>query len=172
MQIIIRSENSSDYNQITHVNDQAFEQPNEGRLITQLRALPDFIPDLSLVAEFEGQIIGHILFTISKVKWENDIFEMLCLAPMAVLPEFQKKGIGSKLVQEGLKRARALGYQSVNVLGHKNFYPKFGFRPASHWEIKAPFEVPDDVFMALELVDGALKGQKGVVHYAEPFKEV
>lgn len=95
----------------------------------------------------------------------------MALAPVSVAPEYQKKGIGSQLIRTALKNAKDLGYCSVIVLGHKDFYPKFGFKPASLWNIQAPFEVPDDVFMALELTDHSLEKVQGVVHYSKAFLE-
>lgn len=172
MKINIRPEQLADYEQITQINDLAFGQPTEGRLVEQIRQLPDFIPELSLVAELDGQIIGYILFSLVQVVADNgNHAAMLCLAPLAVLPEFQNKNVGTSLVKEGLKRAKAMGYESVNVLGHKDYYPRFGFRPASHWGISTPFKVPDEVFMAMELVEGSLKKVSGVIQYSEPFKE-
>jgi predicted N-acetyltransferase YhbS len=91
---------------------------------------------------------------------------------MAVLPEYQKKGIGLQLVEEGLKRARKLGFKSVIVLGHAAYYPRFGFEPAGKWGIRPPFEVPDDAFMALELVRDGLKDIQGTVEYPPEFNDV
>lgn len=88
---------------------------------------------------------------------------------MSVLPSFQNKGIGSKLVLYGLNRALESGYNSVIVLGHAGYYPRFGFKPASVWNIRAPIEVPDDVFMAKELIEGALIGISGIVKYPGEF---
>jgi putative acetyltransferase len=139
MNIKIRHETASNYPAVKKVNDLAFNQPDEGILVDKLRLNPAFIPELSLVAEFEGQIIGHILFSPIRIINNDQVFQSLALAPMAVLPEFQKKGIGKKLVISGLNSARKSIYQSVIVLGHKDYYPKFGFRPASNWHIKAPF---------------------------------
>ncbi len=90
---------------------------------------------------------------------------------MCVHPDYQRKGIGSKLVKEGLKRAREKGYRSVIVIGHPEYYPRFGFSKASKFDIKAPFDVPDNAFMALELVENALENVKGIVEYPKPFLE-
>ncbi|MDQ0242938.1 putative N-acetyltransferase YhbS [Bacillus fengqiuensis] len=95
----------------------------------------------------------------------------MALAPVSVVPEYQKKGIGSQLIHTALKNAKERGYHSVIVLGHKSYYPKFGFKTASSWNIKAPFEVPDEVFMALELTADSLKNVQGVVHYSKAFSE-
>jgi len=168
----IRPEMIDDYASITEVNDLAFGQKNEGQLILRLRGTKKFIPGLSLVAEIEGRLVGHILFYPIEIRSEGKVFPSLALAPMAVLPEYQKQGIGSRLVKEGLKKARKLGFKSVIVLGHAAYYPRFGFEPASRWGIRPPFEVPDDVFMALELVREGLKGVQGVVVYPPEFSEV
>ena len=164
----IRQETTADYRAVYALNEVAFGQKDESELVEKIRKGYYFIPELSLVAEVDGQIAGHILF--SKIKIKSDMeFESLSLAPMAVLPEFQKKGVGGSLITEGLKKARGLGYESVIVLGHKEYYPKFGFEKASKWEIVCPFEVPDGSFMAIELISGALSGKAGTVVYPKEF---
>jgi len=168
----IRHETDRDYRGITEVNDLGFGQKNEGQLILRLRETRKFIPELSLVAEIESRIVGHILFYPIEIKSDDQVFPSLALAPMAVLPESQKQGIGSQLVREGLKRARDLGFKSAIVLGHAAYYPRFGFEPASRWGIRPPFDVPDDVFMALELVKDALKDIQGTVEYPPEFNDV
>jgi predicted N-acetyltransferase YhbS len=95
----------------------------------------------------------------------------LALAPVSVVPEHQNKGIGSALISESLKIAKEIGFKSVIVLGHDKYYPRFGFKPASTWGIKAPFDVPDEFFMALELGDGALEDISGTVVYSKEFFE-
>jgi len=172
MDASIRQETDQDYRGITHVNNLGFGQKNEGELILKLRKTRKFIPELSLVAEVQSGIVGHILFYPIEIKSQGQVFPSLALAPMAVIPEYQKKGIGGELVKEGLKRARDLGFKSVIVLGHAAYYPRFGFEPASRWDIRPPFDVPDDVFMALELVRDGLKGAQGVVVYPPEFSEV
>ncbi len=172
MNVTVRQEKDQDYRDITQVHDLGFGQKNEGELILRLRKTKKFIPELSLVAENEGRIVGHILFYPIEIKGEGQVSPSLALAPMAVLPDYQKKGIGGQLVREGLKRARDLGFRSVIVLGHAAYYPRFGFEPAGRWNIRPPFEVPDDVFMALELVQDGLKGIRGTVEYPPEFNEV
>jgi len=138
----------------------------------RLRKTKKFNPGLSLVAEVQGRIVGHILFYPIEIRSEDKVFPSLALAPMAVLPEYQRQGIGSQLVEEGLKKARKLGFSSVIVLGHAAYYPRFGFEPAGKWGIQPPFEVPDDVFMALELVRDGLKDIQGTVEYPPEFKSL
>lgn len=172
MQINLRPETINDYAGIKNINDLAFGQADEGLLIEKLRLNPDFIDKLSIVAEFKDKIVGHILFFPIKIQDGSKKHESLALAPMAVLPDFQNKGIGGQLVIKGLEIAKELGFKSVIVLGHKDYYPKFGFLPASIWGIKAPFDVPDEVFMAIELVGDGLKDVSGLVGYPKEFEEV
>ncbi|MGI9544238.1 MAG: GNAT family N-acetyltransferase [Cyclobacteriaceae bacterium] len=168
----IRSETPEDYTLIDTINDEAFGQPDEGLLIRALRKRSDFIPDLSLVAWVKGNPIGHVLFTPIEIHSGEKSFGSLALAPMAVRPQYQKKGVGTALVAAGIEKARQLGFKSIIVLGHPKYYPRFGFRPASLWSIKAPFEVSDDAFMALELTKEGLEGIHGTVAYPEEFQEV
>jgi putative acetyltransferase len=172
MKINIRHETINDYLGIKQVNDLAFGQPNEGLLVEKLRLNTNYIEKLSLVAEYNDRIIGHILFFPIKVQDDSKYHDSLALAPMSVTPEFQNKGIGGQLICKGLEIAAQLGFKSVIVLGHKDYYPRYGFVPASKWRIKAPFELPDEVFMAMELEKDGLKEVSGVVEYPEEFEEV
>ena len=172
MNVQIRSENPSDYTGIKNVNDLAFSQTNEGILVEKLRVNPDFVEQLSLVAVRGGEIVGHILFPPI---WIDDGIikrRTLALAPMSVLPDYQKKGIGSQLVNKGLKICRRLGYKSVIVLGHPAYYSKFRFVEASLFGINSPFDVPEEVFMGMELVPDGLKDITGIVQYSKEFNEV
>ena len=171
MNITIRREEDNDHIQIYEVNKLAFQQENEGKLIAKIRKSENFIPELSIVAELDNRIVGHILFSKIKIAGDSD-YESLALAPMAVIPEFQKKRIGSELIKKGMDKAKELGFDSIIVLGHKEYYPKFGFQRASKWDIKCPFEVPDEVFMAIELTEKALEGKAGTVKYPDEFNEV
>lgn len=131
MEVNVRQEIESDYLDVYELNKLAFGEDNEAKLVERLRNCDSFIPELSLVATIDNKIVGHILFTGIKIKDENDQkFDSLALAPMAVRPELQKQGIGGQLIQKGLKKARELGHKSVIVLGHEHYYPKFGFVPA------------------------------------------
>lgn len=173
MEIVVRPETPQDYPAITKINDLAFEQPNEGRLIEKLRHNKAFISRLSLVAEVEGRVVGHILFFPIEVKEEEGIVSLsLALAPMAVSPEFQKRGIGGRLIMSGLEMAQKLHHRSAIVLGHAEYYSKFGFKPASLWNIRAPFDVPNEAFMAIELTTNGLKDVEGTVLYPNEFGEV
>ncbi len=169
---IIRPETKDDYQDISEINDSAFGQAAEGKLVVDLRNLEDFIPELSLVAEYKNQLIGHVLLTVNSIVNKQGISTSLTLAPVAVLPQFQKQCIGSKLITASLEEAKQLGFKAVNVLGHPWYYPRFGFKPASKWSISPPFQVADDVFMMLELEKGALDNVSGTVQYPQPFMDL
>lgn len=168
MDLLIRQEEKKDRKDIYEVNRLAFGQENESKLIDRIRAGSNFVPGLSLVAVTGGKTVGHILFSKIKIIGSS-VFKTLALAPMAVVPAFQKQGIGSELVKEGMSRAKELGFDSIIVVGHKNYYRRFGFEGASKWDIKCPFEVPDEAFMAVELTEKALEGKSGTVEYPEEF---
>jgi putative acetyltransferase len=170
--ITIRSERRADYGQITRINNAAFGQPNEGKLIEALRKTASFDAGLSLIASSEEKIVGHILFYPIAIQASSGEYPSLSLAPMSVLPEYQNRGIGSKLVWEGLQTAKDRGYRSVIVLGHPGFYPRFGFQRAGKWQIKSPFDAPDEAFMARELIPGAFKDIHGTVKYPKEFNDV
>ena len=169
MDVLIRNEEKDDYNDIRKINDLAFGQENEGKLVDSLRKKSEYNHLLSLVAEIKGKIVGHILFFPIKIQNENKDYTVLSLAPMAVHPDFQNKGIGSKLVKKGLENAKGVGFSAVIVVGHPNYYPRFGFIPASNWNIKLPFDVPDDVFLALELRENSLKNVSGSVDFPKEY---
>lgn len=176
MNIIIRQETEKDYKLTESVVEKAFKNVEHSNhkeqfLVAQLRKSDMFIPKLSLVAETCKEIVGHIMLTKVFVENDKDKHSSLALAPVSVLPEYQNKGIGNRLISESLKIARELGFKSVIVLGHDKYYPQFGFKPASTWEIKAPFDVPNEAFMALELEDKGLDGVKGTVIYGKEFFE-
>lgn len=171
MNIDIRREIELDYTEVFNVIKKAFENAehsdgNEQNLVTKLRKSSSFIPELSLVADYNGKIVGHILF--SKVKIGDSI--QIALAPVSVLPEFQKQGIGSKLIREGHKIAKELGYKISVVLGHEKYYPKFGYEIASKLGIEVPFDVPIENFMVLNLSNEKCN-IKGTVEYAKEFFE-
>lgn len=173
--LFIRKETPEDYERVIELTEKAFEpleisDGTEGKLVEDLRKSESFIGELSLVAEQNGNVIGHILFTPVLIDNGQEIFESLTLAPVSVFPEFQNQGVGSKLIHEGHRIARQLGFTSVIVVGHPEYYPRFGYKPASHWKIIAPFDLPsDDVFMALELVHGSLSKVSGKVIFPPEF---
>ena len=172
MKIKIRTEKASDHHDVFFVVKSAFETAefsdhDEHNLINRLRKSDSFVPKLSLVAEYNNKIVGHILFTEIAVG-ENTL---VALAPLAVIPEMQGKGIGGKLILEGHKIASQLGYKGSIVMGHDKYYPRFGYRKASFYNITAPFDVPEECFMAIELQRGGLDDVQGVVKYAKEFFE-
>ena len=173
MNIKIRQERKNDYPLVYYLNMIAFGQENESKLVESLRESDSFIPELSIITSLDNKIVGYILFTKIKIKDdfgnEND---SLALAPISVSPTLQKQGIGGQLIKYGLIKARELGHKSVIVLGHEKYYPRFGFIPADKWNIKAPFDVPINVFMGMELVEDGLKNVKGTVQYQKEFENV
>lgn len=176
MDIIVRQESEQDYKTTEDVVKKAFENAEhsdnkEHELVARLRKSEMFIPELSLVAEHNGEILGHIMLTKLSINNNTNKYASLALAPVSVLPEWQNKGIGSRLITESIKTAKKLGYKSIVVLGHEIYYPKFGFRPASRWGIKPTFDVKDEAFMALELEDYSLFGVSGNVEYSREFFE-
>lgn len=161
MHILIREENFNDYKETEKVVEKAFENEEltdhaEHLLVARIRESDAFIPELSLVAEQDGEIVGHIMLSKISIKNEENEYDSLAMAPVSVLPEYQNKGIGNQLIRQSIADAQKLGFKSIIVLGHASYYPQFGFTPASTWNIKAPFEVPDEAFMAIELEAGAL----------------
>ncbi|MFA8435614.1 MAG: GNAT family N-acetyltransferase [Marinifilaceae bacterium] len=172
MKIQVLPEQKQHYNTITMINDMAFGQEAEGQLVIKLRKNRKFRKELSLVACMGPEVVGHILFFPIDILKEDGTHPTLALAPMSVIPELQGLGIGSELVKKGLAKAKKLGYDSVIVLGHEDYYPRFGFQPASHWKIIAPFEVPDAAFLAIELEKGALENAAGKVQYPKEFDNV
>lgn len=167
--ITLRKETEKDYPEIIRVNDRAFGRKAEGKLVNTLRNTDNYISELSIIAENEGQVIGHILFYPVQIHNGDDRHTSLELAPMSVLPEFQKKSIGKLLVIYALQVAKDLGHKSVMVLGHPSYYPRFGFETASKWKIKSPFPAPDEAFMAIELERGSLDKVSGTVEFPEAF---
>lgn len=164
--IVIRSEAREDYPAVYTLVRRAFSRENEARLVEMLRELPEFVPDLSLVAGMDGRIVGHILFSPARTTGGGTV---LALAPVAVDPPFQRQGIGSALVRRGLAECQRLGYGVVIVIGHSDYYPRFGFSPARERGFEVSFPVPDEAFMVLELWPGALEGAGGTIIYPPAF---
>ncbi|AJH72228.1 acetyltransferase family protein [Bacillus cereus ATCC 4342] len=173
--VTIRQERQTDYRKTEEVVQQAFlneefSDKKEHALVKRIRECDAFIPELSIVAVDE-EIVGHIMLSKITIEQDGASVDSLALAPVSVARGYQKKGIGGKLIVAALAKAKELGYGSVVVLGHPEYYPKFGFKKASKWNIKAPFEVPEEVFMVMELTENALEGVKGVVQYSSAFAE-
>jgi putative acetyltransferase len=151
------------------VNLTAFETSTEANLVDVLREQAE--PIVSLVADDGGAIVGHILFAPVTLMAHPDL-RIAGLAPMAVVPAKQRQGIGSALIHEGLERCGQLGFGAVIVLGHAEYYPRFGFTPASRFGLRCEYDVPANVFMALELDQGILKGKSGTIRYHPAFASV
>jgi putative acetyltransferase len=162
----IRSEQPGDVAAIDDVNRAAFETDTESNLVRALREQAQ--PLVSLVADEDDDVIGHIMF--SPVTLSSDpAARIMGLAPMAVLPAKQRRGVGSALVRAGLDECRRLGFPAVVVVGHAGYYPRFGFVPASRFRLGSEYDVPDEVFMAIEIEAGALRGKAGVIRYHPAF---
>lgn len=166
----IRSEIPADDAAIGEIHTLAFGRDHEARLVTLIRATPRYIPPLSLVAEHDGRLVGHILLSHIDLVGEQT-WQVLGLAPLAVHPDFQNQGIGGELVRSGLAIADELGEALIVVLGHEGFYPKFGFEPAIRYGIEAPFPVPEAVFMVKPL-QYYQEAYRGKVVYPPVFLEV
>lgn len=162
----IRPETEADRAAVRAVNRAAFPTPAEANLVEALNAKG--APLTSLVAEVDGNVVGHILFTPVSLT-DNAHLKIAGLGPMAVLPDHQRKGLGSALVREGVSRCKDLGYCAVVVLGHPEYYPRFGFVPGDRYGLRCEYDVPADVFMVVELEPGALDGASGLVRYDELF---
>lgn len=166
MDISVRPDCDDDRNAIRGVHRAAFNSDVEANLVDALRAGGHVVA--SLVAEVDEGIVGHILFSRVTIEVAGGTADALSLAPMAVVPPFQGQGVGSRLVEEGLKVCRASGHRSVFVLGHPDFYPRFGFSAERARSIASVFG-GGTAWMALELMPGALDGLQGRVVYSPPF---
>ncbi len=163
----IREEKLGDYEIVYALVEEAFKTAehsdgNEHNLVKRLRNSDGFIKELSLVAEEGGVLLGHIMFTKAKVGEVG----ALALAPLSVSPDAQRKGVGKALINKGHEIAKAMGYDIVIVLGSEKYYPKMGYIPASVLGIKAPFDVPDENFMAISL-SGSTEAINGSVEYVK-----
>ncbi|PHG36115.1 GNAT family N-acetyltransferase [Bacillus toyonensis] len=173
--VTIRQEQKNDYRKTEEVVKEAFlneefSDKKEHELVKRIRECDAFISELSIVA-VDKEIVGHIMLSKITIEQGGTTVDSLALAPVSIAPSHQKKGIGGKLITAALEKAKELGYGSVVVLGHPEYYPKFGFERASQWNIKAPFEVPDEVFMVMELRENTLQGVEGIVQYSSAFAE-
>jgi putative acetyltransferase len=163
--LIVRLEKPADVDAVRQVNRLAFGQDDEARLVDALRDGGHV--RLSLVAERDGQVVGHVLFSDLPIVAEGGTVPALALAPLAVLPRFQRQGAGSRLVRNSLDLCREQGHRIVVVLGHPEFYRRFGFSPDLARPLRSSFS--GEAWMATELVPGALDGVAGRVEYAPPF---
>jgi putative acetyltransferase len=165
--LTIRPETASDREAVFRVEADAFGQDDEAGLVDLLRANDKAL--LSLVAELDGELVGHILFTPMSIESPSGSHAAVCLGPLAVATPHQRQGIGGKLIEAGLGELRSAGHRAVFLQGHPSYYPRFGFRPAR--EFDCHYEDDRDAFMALELYPGALDDVSGNVKYAPEFDE-
>lgn len=165
----IRAEQAADHEAVYAVHAAAFATPAEAELVERLRQRAS--PIISLVAESAGEVVGHILFTPVQLDGASEL-QLMGLAPMAVLPGHQRQGIGSQLISAGLEQCEEDGFGAVVVLGHANYYPKFGFRPSTEFGINSDYDVAAEVFMVRELRDDYLQDHAGTVHFHEEFNKL
>lgn len=163
--VTIRPETAADRSHIRRVNESAFPTPEEADLVDALRS--DGLVLLSAVAEMGTQVVGHILFSRMSIDTRDTVVAAAALAPMAVMPPYQRRGIGGRLIGFGLDELRRAGERIVIVVGHPGYYPRFGFSSAQARSLESPF--PADAFMALALTPGALDGVHGRVRYPPAF---
>ena len=167
--ISIREEQPQDIRIIRDLNKRAFGQTQEADLVDKLRQTCDDL--LSLVALMQNQVVGHILFTPVIVEGVDSMLQGMALAPMAVLPEYQRQGIGSALVRTGIEKLKKRQCPFIIVLGHAEYYPRFGFEPASRYGIRSEWEVPDDAFMILVIGEFGMRGGMALAKYRPEFAE-
>jgi putative acetyltransferase len=164
--IEIREERPGDAVAIRDLNQRAFEQDQEANLVDALRSNGGAL--LSLVATVNGLVVGHIMYSPTSV----GSLRGAALGPMAVLPELQRQGIGSKLVEAGNRQIDEGGCPFIIVVGHPGFYPRFGFKPARNRGVTCEWNVPDEVFMLIVLDEGEMQGVSGMAKYRDEFSNV
>lgn len=165
--ILTRPEVSADTSSIRRVNTQAFGRPFEANLVDILRRHGQVVK--SMIAEVDGEVVGHVILTQTTLMPTVPGLRMLGLGPVAVLPEFQRQGIGSTLIMEAIRQATSEGWHAIAVLGDPGYYTRFGFVQASGFGLGCEFRVPAESFMVLELQPGTLPGLRGVVRYQPEF---
>ncbi|MES2623811.1 MAG: N-acetyltransferase [Pseudomonadota bacterium] len=168
--VTIRTELSEDLTVVRDINLQAFGSAAEADLVDALRS--SGCTFISLIAEMSTEVVGHLLFTPVELLPQHSRLRLVGLAPMAVLPDFQNQGVGSTLLKKGLEQLKSEDYDAVVVIGHSNFYTRFGFVPSTHYGIKSEYDVPEDVFMVRELTPAALRGHTGTIRYHDAFGNV
>ena len=176
MQIIIRQEEQKDEPMVFELIEKAFatvvhSDKKEQFLVERLRKKTTFIPELSLVATVNAQLVGHILLTRIRIENREKSWDALALAPVSVLPEWQGKGIGGQLIKKSHSIALAMGFDKIILIGHAAYYPRFGYQLLHEFGIKLPFEVPLENAMICALTKHALAGVKGQVQYPNEFFE-
>lgn len=165
----VRAEAPGDYGAVREVIEVAFGRPDEASLVNALRDAG--LPLVSLVAVVDGSVVGHVLFSHVSVEspTRHRGFSAFGLAPLAVLPAYGQRGIGSRLVREGIEECRRSGHDALFVLGDPAYYRRFGFTTAAARGLSCEFPAPDEAFMTMELRPGALDGARGLVKYRPEF---
>lgn len=177
MKLTIHQESSNDIIKVSKIIEEAFKNETysdhkEHFLVDRLRKSSAFIPELSLVAEFENRLVGHILLTKIKIKNNNETSESLALAPVSIKPLYQKRGIGKALIIEAHKTAKTLGFKSIVLLGHEDYYPQFGYELTRKYGITLPFEAPEKNCMVISLTKNGLQNVHGIAEYSKEFFEI
>lgn len=176
MHISIRPEEENDYRSVEYMTREAFwdvYKPgcDEHLIIHKIRKVTAFVKELDFIALDEDRIVGNIIYSKAKViNKDNKEFEVLCMGPLGVLPSYQKQGIGSLLMKYSIEKARQLGYKAIIIFGNPNYYHRFGFINAKEYNIQTSSGENLEVFMALELCEGGLKGISGKYYKDEVFK--
>jgi len=165
--IEIREERPDDIAAVREVNRRTFGQEQESNIVDALRANRASL--VSLVAIVSGSVVGHILYSPATI---GDVVNGAALGPMAVLPEHQRQGIGARLIETGNRKIKDSRYAFIIVVGHPEYYPRFGFRPASEYGIKCEWDVPSEAFMVLILDAAKMKGVSGLARYRREFSTV
>ncbi len=173
-ELIIRSEKVSDNDEIRKVIIEAFKgeeisDNTEHLIVERTRKTENYLPELTLVAVFKSKIIGHLMISKIKVLRDSEYFDFLALAPVSVLPKYQKKGVGSALIKEAHKRAQDSDFPGIILLGHENYYPRFGYQILDKYDIKMPFDVPLINQMIFPIQEKRLKKINGKVEYPPVF---
>jgi putative acetyltransferase len=168
--ILVRPEQPTDIAAIREVNERAFASPDEAKLVEALRQAHAIT--MSLVAEVDGRIVGHILFSPVDIDRDNGQDIAVGLGPMAVLPDVQRRGIGKALLGTGLEKIRDAGHGAIVVVGHPSYYPRFGFKSASEFGLRWEVAGHENAFFAIELRPGFLGVRPGVVRYRPEFMQV
>lgn len=176
MRISIRQEEEKDFKNVECLTREAFwdlYKPgcNEHLVLHKMRKVSAFVKELDFIACDKDTVIGNIIYSRAKIlNEENKEFEVLCMGPIAVLPSYQKQGIGSLLMNHSIEKARQLGYKGIIIFGNPDYYHRFGFKNAGEYDIQTSAGENFDAFMALELYDGSLRGISGKFHEDEVFK--
>lgn len=166
--VTIRPETDNDVTTIYHINAQGFGREKEAEFVNHLRDHRGIT--LSLVAEYNGLLVGHALFSPLKIKPDGSGFNAVTLAPLAILPEYQRQGIGSSLVREGIERIRLLGHDIIFLVGHPEYYPRFGFTQARLKGFRCEFDVPDETWMLLETANNNYGKMERTVYFRPEFR--